>query len=1175
MTWLYVDPENGTTTGVGTESDPARFLDNLTYTKGDVIHLKAGTVHRASHDVNPTADGTSVLGITFKSYGPGAAPRIDAGEVVKGFILYNSDVLTDGGLEDWSTSATPDSPWVEENSSFNDVTQETSEMYIGSSCAKLTLAEDDDCQIYQTISAGEIGDSENRRLAFAAKSSVIGGDIRVKIVRDLAGSPFYWNASSSDWVTAETWNTLSDTTTLEWQKFAFDFDTESGDSAFTFTIYIGPVTDDSNNWGTYYLDAVSCGKVPQDVTNHIEDWLFDNGTPGGARAFWDVETSDDCILSASDNERFGTYGLEFQTNEDQDETSLTHTFSAGDLTAGTYRFGLHHHKFRQTNGCDGKFGFQISRKNPSQPGRGVWTGTIWDQTDEYAMTSVDGDAYEWDFLNERFVVSDTYNYRIKVMPPGGDYGNAADKPVQYERQWCDAVSLIEDDQETDCAWAYFNQAPQMVYVSGTIDGTTYDHLQLYEDTTVDVGTSDPYPHIFGYYYDSTNKILYVNVGSDPEDCTIEASVRSSTLDLSGKSYIKVQDIDFYHAYENGLDLGFSAAVGDRPTNITVSNCTVKYAGWVGILAGQRPTDPDTTDEFPDGTGYTPANVTIEDCTVYKPNRARLQNFLCEKNGTPTDWYNGYSAPNAGIYVASGIQDTTEDGDDCGDIYVRRCELESDVPLINFSSERNGIWVATGENVYILENKVTGFDHGIYVAGGWTLISDSPQHYGDVYNFEIMGNLVYNVGDDCCWVHGCYNPGSKVCYNVFGKTGDNCIDVNKSALVEIYNNTFYGSECENECIIIWINYYNPSATGAYIYNNVFDRWGDVWRTSPAIGASKGVAIGIGPGVDTGDSIADGDTVKIDHNTYYQPSTVTDTVDYPFYIAVNDGAGGGTITRYTLSQWQALGYDVHSKVEDPKTNNADNGDFTYQADSPVFNDGIQIGKLAESVYFSDPSLLVTQYFDKEGAKIQVLSQSSSWPDAVVWEDQPKTWHKGAWGRPTATITKESIDPNFATNRTLIGVPVYAVDTTTDAQRVWKGVITSVTASVITMDGWEPLFNATGGPSGTVTYYIGYMFLYDKTPQLAFMNTWRNKTLREIELHGKRVSGSVPVYAKINVNDGSAEHVRGGTLSGDHRIRFEWTGGAHNVFQFEHAILVAQEFDMKSAIYHGSWRHGALEQ
>lgn len=1174
MTWYYVDPVNGTGAGTGTEASPYRAMSEATLVAGDIVHFKKGTTYRAEYDVE--ASGTATQPLIFRSYGTGAKPIIDGADLCKGFILYGSDVVTDGGFENWTTSATPDD-WTEEIGGTNDVLKEASGMFMGSACAKLVLAEDDTCHVYQTFSATDIEASQWYRIPFAAKSDVIGGKLQYKVVKDLAGSPYYWDDGADTWTTNDTWNDVSATATLEWGRFSADFQSEADAESYAYTIYLGPVTDESDNWGNFWIDAVSCGKVAGNSTNEVNNWLFSEWDSSTVPTDWRALAEGSGIIKRSDNERYGTYGVEMGLDSDGVEVSLRQNWTAGDIAGGNYRFCMHHHKFRQNADCDGHMGVRMTRLNGAGTAWNTFDATAqtWDPTHEMTKTA---EEYEYNYLRFRFDISAARDYRFYINPPFTATGTAAEVPIQYERLWADAVSIISDDITADCTWAYMDAEPGMVYVTGTIDGVAYDHLQLYEDTTTDDkvgGSGDPYPHIFGYYYDSGTGKLYINLGADPGDMTIECSMRNGTFNGNGKSYFTIEDFTFQHTKQNGLDLGYSAAVGNRPTDITVTNCDSKYAGWVGILAGQRPTDPDTTDEFPDGTGYTPSNVTVEDCYVLKYNRARAMNLECEKLGaTLSDqWWNWYSVPNAGIWIASGIQDTTEAGSDSKDIYVRRCEVECDYPIINFSTERNGIWASTGENVYIEENKVTGTDHGIFVIGGWMLVETSPLHYGDVYNFEIKGNLVYDTGDDSCWVQGTYLQGSKVCFNVFGRNGDNCIDIEKAALVEIYNNTFYGDLCENEVIVIWVNYYNPTAVGAYIYNNVFDRWGDVWyELSP--GVARGVAIGIGSGADTGDSIYDSGTVKIDHNTYYQPTTATDTVDYPFYIATNNGDGTAAITRKTFSEWQSLGYDLNSTVEDPVTNAPDSDDYTYKHSSPVFGAGTDMTKMVESIYFSATALQVTRWFDKDNAYSQCLAQSSSWPDAVVWEDQPTLWHRGAWGKPTATITKDAAEDNFPVDGSLRGAPAFLVDATN--HRIWKGIILSNTASALTLDAWEPIFNADDvGPTGSLSYYIGYVCLYDKTPQYAWMNTWRNKTLREIELHGKRVSGDVPIYGKISVNEGGATDTNAGTLSDDHRVRMEWLGGMHNIFQFEHALLVNQEFNMKSTIYKGSWRHGSLEQ
>ena len=275
MTWYYVDPVNGTTTGAGTEAAPVRSPANLTGTKapvaGDIIHFKRGTTFRNSYSM--VASGTANQPIIFRSYGTGAKPIVDGADIVKGFVLYDSDVITDGGFENWDTSITP-ADWTEECSSSNDITKETSSMFMGAACPKFELAEDDECHLFQTLSVGDIAASTWYRLAWAAKSESVGGKMQYKVVKDLAGSPYYWDDDTDTWTTADTWNEVGDST-IEWGRFSVEFEAESDAASYAYTIYLGPVTDETDNWENHWVDAVSCGTIAADTTNRVSNWLFD------------------------------------------------------------------------------------------------------------------------------------------------------------------------------------------------------------------------------------------------------------------------------------------------------------------------------------------------------------------------------------------------------------------------------------------------------------------------------------------------------------------------------------------------------------------------------------------------------------------------------------------------------------------------------------------------------------------------------------------------------------------------------------------------------------------------------------------------------------------------------------------------------------------------------------
>jgi hypothetical protein len=49
--------------------------------------------------------------------------------------------------------------------------------------------------------------------------------------------------------------------------------------------------------------------------------------------------------------------------------------------------------------------------------------------------------------------------------------------------------------------------------------------------------------------------------------------------------------------------------------------------------------------------------------------------------------------------------------------------------------------------------------------------------------------------------------------------------------------------------------------------------------------------------------------------------------------------GRTTRYTLGQWQALGYDKHSHYADPMFVDARNGDYRLKPESPALKLGLK--------------------------------------------------------------------------------------------------------------------------------------------------------------------------------------------------------------------------------------------
>jgi hypothetical protein len=171
----------------------------------------------------------------------------------------------------------------------------------------------------------------------------------------------------------------------------------------------------------------------------------------------------------------------------------------------------------------------------------------------------------------------------------------------------------------------------------------------------------------------------------------------------------------------------------------------------------------------------------------------------------------------------------------------------------------------------------------------------------------------------------------------------------------------------------------------------------------------------------------------------------------------------------------------------------------------------------------------------------------------------------------LTLTDSNAAFPTDKSMIGAPVFVVDKTN--HRVWKGNIASNTATTFTVSAWEPLFNTekVRSPTGTVQYHIGHIFLYDLSPQYAFLNDHWEKDLRTFEMLHNNVPCANDFYVKLNLNHGATRTATyGDAISGDYTI-FPTFKGFHRNFSVETAALVVQQLDIKEYNYGVVWKRG----
>ena len=159
-------------------------------------------------------------------------------------------------------------------------------------------------------------------------------------------------------------------------------------------------------------------------------------------------------------------------------------------------------------------------------------------------------------------------------------------------------------------------------------------------------------------------------------------------------------------------------------------------------------------------------------------------------------------------------------------------------------------------------------------------------------------------------------------------------------------------------------------------------------------------------------------------------------------------------------------------------------------------------------------------------------------------------------------------------LTGAPVYLIDETN--KKIWKGIITENDDDTITVDRWDPLFNTTDTTPiyASISYSVGGIYLYDKTSMVALFNDYWDKQINAYEFLGNKLGSAQDVYTRLALNHDDVEVLKSTSFTGDNHLIPE-TGGAHRVFQLEHALVTTQQFDVKRIAYHGIWERGQHDQ
>jgi hypothetical protein len=784
-----------------------------------------------------------------------------------------------------------------------------------------------------------------------------------------AGDTYYqWNTGT--WAVSPSFYPL--TPRRYWAVDHADF---TSDTAGNYSLVFYPLVNVGASIGIscdHYVDRALISRRDVDTTEHVVDSQFTE---------WDaddvlvrhghIDKTSTNLLNPPEN----TYVAKSETPRFHDEVSQgasLHCFqgelvgvyhTVEDLTINTlYRaqvfFNTHHTK--AVDADEVPLHIQIV-KNYGTIGEEFWDPVA------SAFVATDTDALEaysngWDVADVEFTTesdaSATYTIVSYADTPSGIKHN--EFQVFLDEVSIAAVS-VDEVYSSHLTWMDRSSGPVgvgdpvttgepvHVFVSGTLRRISVTDYQLHKET---VFTDSP--RKWCWSYDPANRVLYINVGDDPGDLTVNMVVRDRTVDTNEHSRITLSDFKARFSKYDSIRLREGTG-GSRPEDLTATLLVVENANANGIQAGYRNHDDHDANHY---LHLTPKDTTIDQCDVLYANRCAITNrsLIGGDYSTSTEGQY-YSANNISVYAGSDYKTPVEDSDGApaGTQIIQYCNILDDRPLLNADFYNNGIQVSTGAEAIIYGNLITRTNHGI-VVHDWA-VADSPG--GACDSCDILYNKVYLTGDDNCWLAG-IRLQSRVAYNIFAFSNDNNLEIDASSSIEIYNNVLHRGFNENLAI-----YNDPGV--CWIYNNVFHHWGEFRNTSTqgALEAGTGAAIGFYASLFYDESY-------INYNIYYADPSKPTTEATMFHINYT--------TKPTPDQWKdTYGFDKNSFFfQDPRFENLSLYDFRLKYNSPCIDAGVDLRYIRALVSVSGQ----TAYFDNINAVTDLVDPDSVWPGSLQY-------------------------------------------------------------------------------------------------------------------------------------------------------------------------------------------------
>jgi len=367
-----------------------------------------------------------------------------------------------------------------------------------------------------------------------------------------------------------------------------------------------------------------------------------------------------------------------------------------------------------------------------------------------------------------------------------------------------------------------------------------------------------------YWNSSTNKLLMYFSGS-PVDVTV--STTNTLISINSKNYITFYGLTFSHANEDMVD--FSDC-----NNITISNCTLQFAGNRFVVAG----------------GSTNTNFTFSNNTCLNSNNDGGQFYGGSNDGLTIT---GNTITNIGTFVGEGGNGW---GSNSAFIFENQASTNSAITYNNISNVAYSGLQGGATNMLIQYNYL--YNTCMYMDDGAAIYMQSPSGTNKriLNNIVIQGGLYASQGrpsGNDAQADGIYsddtNINTEIGYNTCKGFLGYGIYMNDGNNINWHHNTTYNNNQEAAFNVL----FGGGIASLKVKRNIF------------FNDNASVRIGAFQDLINADPIGTWSTAaNWDSNYYAKP------LSNLFVIYSYPGFGSGV--DYTISGWSAVyGYDSHSQ------------------------------------------------------------------------------------------------------------------------------------------------------------------------------------------------------------------------------------------------------------------------